>query len=128
MATTTEVPGADAAVNEAVRITKEAARRGTETAKASMQVARSYMDEANVLGKEMFETWSLEGESILKAAFEAQNASIDAGIALFDLGVKTNKQAIEQAVKLVKESQTAALESWQAAVTAAGKSFDAPVK
>src|SRR5512142_1193458 len=128
MATTTEVPNAEAAVNEAVRITREATRRGTESAKASLEVAHTYMDEVNVLGRQMFDTWSVEGEAIIKAAFDAQNASIDAGIALFDLGVNTNKQSIEQAVKLLKESQGAVLESWQAAVNAAAKSFEVPSK
>ncbi len=128
MATTTEVPNADEAVKEAVRITREATRRGTESAKASLQVARTYMDGAGVLARQMFDTWAAEGEAIIKASFDAQNASIDAGMALVDLGVKTNKQSIDQAVKLLKESQTAVLESWQVAVNTAAKSFEVPPK
>ena len=112
---------AAAAVKEATRIAAEAARNGTATAKASIEAARSYMDDASSLGRDLLGTWSTQSEAALKAAFDAQNAAIDAGLALFDLGVKGNKQADEQFSALVKRTQEATLESWQTAAKAAAK-------
>ena len=74
----------------------QAARQSTETAKASIEAARSYLDEANTLGRELLGTWATQSEAALKAAFDAQNAAIDVGLGLFDLGVKGNRQAVEQ--------------------------------
>jgi len=45
--------------------------------------------------------------------------AMDAGLGLFDLTVKGNRQAVEQFAELVKRTQRATLESWQAAVKAA---------
>ena len=86
---------AAAAVAEATRIAAQAARTGTETAKASIEAARSYVDEANSLGRDLLATWSTQSEAVLKAAFDAQNAAIDAGLGLFDLSVKSNRQAVD---------------------------------
>jgi hypothetical protein len=123
--TTTELPEtAAAAVKEATRIAAEAARNGTETAKASIEAARSFVDDANSLGRDLLGTWSAQSEAALKAAFDAQNAAIDAGLGLFDLGVKGNKQAVEQFSALVKRTQQATLESWQSAVKAASKATE----
>ena len=82
---------AAAAVTEATRIAAQAARNGTETAKASIEAARSYADDSNALGRDLLGTWSTQSEAVLKTAFEAQNAAIDAGLGLFDLGVKGNR-------------------------------------
>jgi hypothetical protein len=126
--TTNDLPkSAAAAVAEATRVAAEAARRSTETAKASIEAARSYLDESNTLGHDLLGTWSTQSEATLKAAFDAQNAAIDAGLGLFDLGVKGNRQAVEQFTALVKQTQQATLESWQAGVKAAEKATD-PVK
>ena len=124
MSTTTsnEMPeSAAAAVAEATRIAAQAARQGTETAKASIKAASSYIDEANTLGRDLLDTWSTQSEAALKAAFDAQNAAIDAGLGLFDLGTKGNRQAVAQFSELVKQTQRATLESWQATVKAAAK-------
>lgn len=124
MSTTTsnEMPeSAAAAVAEATRIAAQAARQGTETAKASIKAASSYIDEANTLGRDLLDTWSTQSEAALKAAFDAQNAAIDAGLGLFDLGTKGNQQAVAQFSELVKQTQRATLESWQATVKAAAK-------
>jgi hypothetical protein len=112
---------AQAAVTEAARIAAEAARRGTETAKASIEVARSYFDETSDMGKELYGTWVAQSESTLKAAFAAQNAALEAGLNMFDLGVKSNRQAVEQFSELIHRSQQATFESWQATVKAAEK-------
>src|SRR6266540_5396026 len=112
---------AQAAVTEATRIAADAARRGTETAKASIEAARSYFDETSDLGKDLYGTWISQSEATLKAAFGAQNAALEAGLGLFDLGVKSNRQAVEQFSELVHRSQQAAFESWQATAKAAEK-------
>jgi hypothetical protein len=126
MSTTTELPeNAAAAVTEAARIAAQAARRGTETARASIEVARSYMEETNGLGRDLFTTLSVQGEAVLKAAFDAQTAAVEAGLGLFDLGVKGNRQTIEQYAELLKRAQQASLESWQATVKASQKAVDA---
>lgn len=122
---TTEYPeSAAAAVTEAARITAQAARRGTETAKASIEVARSYMEETNGLSRDLFATLSTQGEAVLKAAFDAQTAALEAGLGMFDLGVKGNRQAIEQYGELLKRAQQASLESWQATVKANQKAVE----
>jgi len=125
MSTTNELPeSAAAAVTEATRIAAQAARRNTETAKASIDAARTYLDEAGTLGRDLLDTLSSQSEAALKAAFDAQNAAIDAGLGLFDLGVKGNRQAVEQFTALVKQTQQATLESWHAAVKAAAKASE----
>ena len=124
--TTNEMPAsAAAAVTEATRIAAQGARNGTETAKASIEAARSYVDDSNALGRELLGTWSVQSESTLKTAFEAQNAAMDAGLSLFDLGVKGNRQAVEQFSEIVKRTQKATLESWQATVKMATKASEA---
>jgi hypothetical protein len=115
---------AAAAVAEATRIAAQAARSGTETTKASIEAARSYVDETNALGRDLLGTWSTQSEAALKAAFDAQSAAIEAGLGLFDLSVKGNRQAVEQFSVLVKRTQQATLESWQSAVKAATKATE----
>jgi len=123
--TTNEMPeSATAAVAEATRIAAQAARQGTETAKATIKAASSYLDETNTLGRDLLDTWSTQSEAALKAAFDAQNAAIDAGLGLFDLGTKGNRQAVEQFSELVKQTQRATLESWHATVQAAAKATE----
>jgi len=112
---------AAAAVTEASRIAALAARTGTESAKASIEAARAYVGESSTLGRDLLATWSAQSEGALKAAFDAQNAAIDAGLGLFDLGVKGNREAVEQFSSLVKQTQQATLDSWQTAVKAAAK-------
>jgi hypothetical protein len=127
MSTTTanEMPeSAAAAVAEATRIAAQAARQGTETAKASIKAASSYIDGANTLGRDLLDTWSTQSEAAIKAAFDAQNAAIDAGLGLFDLGTKGNRHAVEQFSELVKQTQRATLESWHATVQAAAKATE----
>ncbi len=115
--TTNEMPeSAAAAVAEATRIAAQAARNGTETAKASIEAARSFADDTSVISRDLLGTWSVQSESILKTAFEAQNAAIDAGLGMFDLGVKSNREAVAQFTELVKRTQKATLESWQTTV------------
>lgn len=120
--TTTELPEtAAAAVAEAARIAAQAARQGTGTAKASIEIARIHLDETNALGRRLFGAWAVESEAAIRAAFAAQNAAVDASLGLFDLGVKGNRQAAEQFSELVLRMQQAALESWQATVKATDK-------
>ena len=100
---TNEMPEtAAAAVAEASRIAAQAARNGTETAKASIEAARTYIGESGNLARDLLATWSTQSETVIKAAFDAQNAAMDAGLGLFDLDVKSNRQAIDQFSKLVK--------------------------
>jgi hypothetical protein len=128
MSTTNEMPEtAAAAVAEASRIAAQAARTSTETAKASIEAARTYVGESSTLGRDLLATWSTQSEGAIKAAFDAQNAAIDAGLGLFDLGVKGNRQAIDQFSKLVKQTQQATIETWQTTVKAAAKATE-PVK
>jgi hypothetical protein len=118
--TTNELPeSAAAAVAEATRIAAQAARNGTETAKASFEATRSYVGETSVIGREMLEGWSTQSEAVLKTAFDAQNAAFEAGLNLFDLSFKGNRKSVEQFSMLVKRTQQATLESWQSAVKAA---------
>ena len=125
--TTNELPeSAAAAVAEATRIAAQAARNSTETAKASFEATRSYIGETNAIGREMLQDWSTQSEAVLKTAFEAQNAAVDAGLSLFDLGVKGNRKAVEQFSTIVKRTQQATLESWQSAVKAASMATETP--
>jgi hypothetical protein len=123
--TTNDMPeSAAAAVTEATRIAAQAARNGTETAKASIEAARSFADDSNAFGRDLLGTWSIQSESVLKTAFDAQNAAMDAGLGLFDLGVKGNRQAVEQFSEIVKRTQKATLESWQSTVKLATKASE----
>jgi hypothetical protein len=123
--TINEMPeSAAAAVTEATRIAAQAARNGTETAKASIEAARSYADDSSALSRDLLGTWSVQSESVLKTAFDAQNAAIDAGLGLFDLGVKSNRQAVAQFSELVKRTQKATLETWQTTVKATAKATE----
>ena len=126
MSTTTNVmpESAAAAVTEATRIAAQAARNGTETAKASIEAARSFADDGNAISRDLLNTWSVQSESVLKAAFDAQSAAMDAGLGLFDLGVKGNRQAVEQFSEIVKRAQAATLESWQTTVKMATKATE----
>lgn len=116
---------AAAAVAEAGRIASEAARNGTETAKASMGAAQSYLEQTTVLGRDLFSTLNVQSEAAMKAAFDAQNAAVEAGLGLFDLGLKGNRQAIEQFSELMRRTQRVTLESWQSTVKATEKAMDA---
>jgi hypothetical protein len=107
---------AAAAVAEATRIAAQAARNGTETAKASFEAASSYFDETTKIGRNLLDSWSAQTEAAIKAAFEAQSAAIDAGLGLFDLGVKGNREAVAQFSEIVKRTQKATLESWETTV------------
>ena len=115
---------ASAAVAEATRIAAQAARANTENAKASIEAARSYFDEANELGRELMGTWSTQSEAVLKTAFGAQNAAIEAGLSLFDLSVKSNKQAVAQFQELLKRTQQATLDTWQSTIKATAKATE----
>ena len=127
MSTTNELPeSAAAAVAEATRIAAQAARNSTETAKASFEATRSYVGETSAIGREMLEGWSTQSEAVLKTAFEAQNAAMDAGLSLFDLGLKGNRKAVEQFSTIVKRTQQATLESWQSTVKAASMATETP--
>ena len=124
--TTNELPeSAAAAVAEATRIAAQAARNSTETAKASFEATRSYVGETSVIGREMLEGWSTQGEAVLKTAFDAQSAAFEAGLNLFDLSFKGNRKAVEQFSMIVKRTQQATLESWQSAVKAASMATEA---
>ena len=124
---TTELPeAAAAAVTEASRIAAQAARNGTETAKASIEAARTYADDTNALSRDLLGTWSIQSEAAIKTGFEAQNAAIEAGLGLFDLGVKGNRQAVEQFSEIVKRTQKATLETWQTTVKMATKATETP--
>jgi len=123
--TINEMPeSAAAAVTEATRIAAQAARNGTETAKASIEAARSYADDSSALSRDLLGTWSVQSESVLKTAFDAQNAAIEAGLGLFDLAVKGNRQAVAQFSELVKRTQKATLETWQTTVKATAKATE----
>jgi hypothetical protein len=123
--TTNGIPeSATAAVAEATRIAAEAARTNTENAKASIEAARSYFDEANGLGRDLLSTWSTQSEAVLKTAFGAQNAAIEAGLNLFDMSVKGNKQAVAQFSELLKRTQQATLETWQSTIKATEKATE----
>lgn len=115
---------AAAAVTEATRIAAQAARNGTETTKASLEAANTYFGEASTLGRDLLGTWSTQSEAAIKAAFEGQNAAIDAGLGLFDLGVKSNREAVAQFSELVKRTQKATLETWQTTVKAASRATE----
>jgi hypothetical protein len=123
--TINEMPeSAAAAVTEATRIAAQAARNGTETAKASIEAARSYADDSGALSRDLLGTWSTQSESVLKTAFDAQNAAIEAGLGLFDLAVKGNRQAVAQFSELVKRTQKATIETWQTTVKATAKATE----
>src|SRR6478735_7175300 len=82
-------------------------------AKASFEAASSFFDDTNTMSRDLMTTWTAQTELAIKGAFDAQNAAIDAGLGLFDLGFKGNRQAVAQFSEIVKRTQKATLESWQ---------------
>jgi hypothetical protein len=124
---TTEMPeAATAALAEATRIAEQAARNGTENANASLKAANTYFDETSAIPQDLLGSWTTQSEAAVKAAFEAQNAAIDAGLGLFDMTLKGNRQAVEQFSALVKRTQQATLEAWTASVKMATKATETP--
>ena len=119
---------AAAAVAEATRIAAQAARNGTETAKASLDAAGSLFDETSNIGRDLLGTWSMQSEAAMKAAFDAQNAAIDAGLGLFDLNLNGNRKAVAQFSEIVKRTQKATLDSWQTTVKMASKATENKVR
>lgn len=119
---------AAAAVAEATRIAAQAARNGTETAKASLDAAGSLFDETSNIGRDLLGTWSMQSEAAMKAAFDAQNAAIDAGLGLFDLNLNGNRKAVAQFSEIVKRTQKATLDSWQTTVKMASKATETKVR
>ena len=119
---------AAAAVAEATRIAAQAARNGTETAKASLDAAGSLFDETSNIGRDLLGTWSTQSEAAMKAAFDAQNAAIDAGLGLFDLSLNGNRKAVAQFSEIVKRTQKATLDSWQTTVKMASKATETKVR
>jgi len=127
--TNNDIPeAAAAAVAEATRIAAQAARNGTETAKASMDAAGSLFDETSTIGRDFLGTWSAQSEAAIKAAFDAQNAAIDAGLGLFDLSLNGNRKAVAQFSEIVKRTQKATLDSWQTTVKMASKATETKVR
>ena len=76
------------------------------------------------MGRDLMTTWTAQTELAIKGAFDAQNTAIDAGLGLFDLGFKGNRQAVAQFTEIVKRTQKATLESWQTTVKMAAKATE----
>ena len=117
----TSSPGANGA-----RIGREAARAGADTATASIEAGRTLLDETNRLGHLLFTTWWTQGESALKTLFDGENLALDTYLSLFDAASKRSREALEEASRVVRDTETATLEAWRTGMAAVDRSFDVP--
>ena len=121
----TELPeAAAAAIAEASRIAAEAARQSEVAMKASIEAASTSMEDSNKPGRELLGAWSTQSEVAMKAAYDAQNAAIEAGMGMFETGVKSDRGTAKLFTELVRKTQQASLDSWHAAMSATVKAAE----
>lgn len=120
-----EVNGAATqAVSEAARIAADASRRTVDTARAAVQATRSYMDDSSDVARQLFSTWTVGVESMLKASFEIQNAANAASLTLLDSAAASKHRALEQWSDATRQAQDAVSSAWQMNVRTAQRIQD----
>jgi hypothetical protein len=115
---TTPSTTASAAVDEALRITADNARRTTESAKAAVQAARGYLDQAVDLNRQFIGVYTANVEAGLKASFDIQNAALANSISLLDASTSVNRDALQRFAEVTRQAQQVALKAYAASVKA----------
>ncbi len=74
---------------------------------ATQDTLRQYVTESTALGRNYLSAWSTAMQTSLRAAFELQNASLQASRAMFDSSVQMGRSWLDQAGESVRQSQEA---------------------
>jgi hypothetical protein len=109
---------ASAAVDEALRITADNARRTTESAKAAVQAARGYLDQTVELNRQLLGVFSANFEAGLKASFDVQNAALANSLSLLDASATINRDALQRFAEVTRQGQQVTLKAYQAGAKA----------
>jgi hypothetical protein len=77
-------------------------------------------------GRKVFDAWVSGVEATLKATFDAENAALDAGLAVLDAAASTDRAGLEEWAKVARQAQDAALEAFRANLRATRQMMDTP--
>jgi hypothetical protein len=105
--------------DQGARLTAEAAKRATETARAASEVVRTYLASSPGVSQRAFAAWAASTEAALKASFGMQNAAIEAGLALSDATASGGREALQQWADAMHDQQRTMLDAFRASVRGA---------
>jgi hypothetical protein len=105
--------------DQGARLTVEAAKRASDTARAAGEAVRNYLASSPAVSQRAFAAWAASTEAALKASFGMQNAAIEAGVALSDATASGSREAVHKWAESMHEQQQAMLEAFRASVRAA---------
>jgi hypothetical protein len=103
-----------AAIDEAARTVTEASRRTSEQAQ---QATRTLLDQSMELNRTLVSNWAASGEACWRAAFEVQNAQLQATLAWWQSiaeGSRASLQMLQQLDTVTRQAQQTWLDSLQA--------------
>jgi hypothetical protein len=106
-------PPASAVVDEAVRIAAEGSRRTAETAQATVQAGRRYLDQTSQLNRDLVALWSATAEAGLQTAFDVQNAAVASGQAWLDASATFTKDAYTRFADVTRQAQATTLKTYR---------------
>jgi len=113
--TTAATPGARAAVDEAVRIAADSARRTTDTAQAAIVASQQILDFATQVNRDVFALWTSAVETSLQTTFAAQNAALASSQSLFDTSATLGKDTFSRWADVARQAQAKTLSAYQSA-------------
>lgn len=113
-----------AAVTEAQHIAAESARRGTDNARAALEVTRALVETASDVNRRLFEAWLSGAEASLNATFQVQRAGLTAGRAVFDATATSQRATLTAFEAVASEIHNATLQAFQSQVNVAGPVAD----
>ena len=87
-----------------------------EAVQFAQDALRRYLDEAAAAGRSAVAAWNATLQGTLQAAFDFQDAGLQASRALFDATVQTNRSLIDQWVEATRQSRAATLKLVDAGV------------
>jgi hypothetical protein len=110
---TASTPTAHAAVDEAVRIAADNARRTTDTALAAVAAGQQVLDFANQLNRDVFALWTSAVETSLRTTFAAQNAALASSQTALDTSANLSKDALSRWADVARQAQATTLKAYQ---------------
>jgi hypothetical protein len=113
---------------QGARLTAEAAKRASDTARAAGEAVRHYLASSPAVSQRAFAAWAASTEAALKASFGMQNAAIEAGVALSDATASGSREALQKWAESMHEQQRAMLEAFRASVRTAQQATSGPAQ
>jgi len=101
-----------------------AERNPEEAGRAAADMTRGALDAASETSRNVFSAWAAGTDATLKATFDAQNAALDASIAMLQTTSGTSREALDKWTELARKAQQAALEAFRANVQATEKAAE----